>query len=266
MMKVCVLDTSQNAPVLPDLAGLNVLNITQNRLRASGWKAIFRDADLVLIHTTEDLSNDAITAADSHAPSRCLRVHYTDDHSLGHFHQDGNVIECSHTAVVRRIDKMVEKALDSKSAFAPSILRFDFVKIISCVIHELYVRSLAFKIEMAARPISKAPASCTALSVARASSMWQHVEAKTFYDFIRIVLQEDIPGEDTRLENVAASFTPVRDVEWPDSSGSSKKATEQLEELAEILKKEDAGACKELNAWIDRFDKYLRELRIELQK
>ncbi len=265
-MKVCVLDTSKNAPALHGLAGLNVCNITPECLSTLGSRAIFQDADLVLIHTSEALSNDAITAAKNHAPNGCLRVHYTDNHSLGHFHQDGNVIECSHTAVVRRIDKMVEKALDSESPFAPSILRFDFVKIISCVIHELYVRSLAFKIEMAARPISKAPASCTALSVARASSMWQHVEAKTFYDFIRIVLQEDIPGEDTRLENVAASFTPVRDVEWPNSFGSSKKATEQLEELAEILKKEDAGACEKLNDWIDRFDKYLRELRIELQK
>lgn len=149
-------------------------------------------------------------------------------------------------------------------------LKFNYEKIMSLAnaIHELYIRTLAFRLNQLklSATVSKTKLSdYPEISKPRSSHSFPEEEL-AFGDFVNTIITEGLPDSRHSLKDIVSTICSGGNPCWFDSSGSSKNATKQLEELAEILKKEDAGACKELNAWIDRFDKYLRELRIELQK
>lgn len=137
---------------------------------------------------------------------------------------------------------------------------------LSKVIHELYIRTLAFKVKYLTKGKRSVLNETNFEEIFSLRTSQSFPEAGIeFQDFIASFLTGQLIDSRRTLKDIS-TICSGGDPCWPNSSGASKNATEQLEELADILKKEDARACEELNDWIDRFDKYLRELRIELQK
>lgn len=137
---------------------------------------------------------------------------------------------------------------------------------LSKVIHELYIRTLAFKVKYLTKGKRSVLNETNFEEIFSGRTSQSYPETGiAFEEFIEGLLTKRLIDSRLELKNISTMCSGHGPC-WPDSSGTPTNATKQLEELAEILKKEDAGACKELKDWIDRFDKYLRKLRIELQK
>jgi len=107
------------------------------------WKSAFKGADLVLIHDSDKMLNNAnvLDKACDNAPSGCLIVIYSDGGGFETFQEykyNGRIIwKCSHALIERNAPALVANWL-KENQWQKNLLASNRMAILSTAIHDLY--------------------------------------------------------------------------------------------------------------------------------
>ncbi|MCC6156130.1 MAG: hypothetical protein IT367_20360 [Candidatus Hydrogenedentes bacterium] len=131
---------------------------------------------------------------------------------------------------------------------------FGMIAKLSDVIHELYLRSLAFRIQAQVRSDEHSDLS------RRITSQRFPSPGITFLEFIKSILRNEFLKSNLTLQQIASTLGHEA-VLWPGEKGTVESVDAQVAALEQSDKSRET-----LNDWVKRLNAYLRGLRIALNR